>query len=133
MSSVLRRASGPTAYALSRDRGPLDAHFTPAVSPRRRGRPPLATPEQVLQQIREAAQADRLFRVHLDHPAMYARARRLFGTWAGALHATGVDYEGVIAEARRRAAATRRRGAASVRTPDSFGAADSRSPERGDG
>jgi hypothetical protein len=130
MSSTLRRASGPAAYALSRDRGPLDVRAVPA--PRRRGRPPLAGPEQVLEQIREAAADNRLFRVHLDHPALYARARRLFGTWAGALHAAGVDYEGVIAEARRRAAATRRRGAAAARISDSSGAADSRPSERGD-
>jgi hypothetical protein len=65
----------------------------------------------VLEQIRSAAARDTLFRVHLDQPALYARARRLWGSWAGALLAAGLDYDGAMAESRRRALATRRRRA----------------------
>jgi hypothetical protein len=63
----------------------------------------------VLEQIRSVAAAGGLFRVHIDQPAMYARARRLWGSWAGALLAAGLDYESTLAEARRRALETRRR------------------------
>lgn len=75
----------------------------------RRGRPPLATPEQVLDQIRAFARDGQLFRVHLSHPALYARARRHHGTWAAALQAAGVAYDQVLAEARRRSLDGRRR------------------------
>ncbi|MFN8589087.1 MAG: hypothetical protein U0704_14950 [Candidatus Eisenbacteria bacterium] len=75
----------------------------------RRGRPPLATREQVLEQIRELARDGRLFRAHLSHPALYARARRHHGTWAAALTAAGVAYEQVLADARRRSLDGRRR------------------------
>jgi hypothetical protein len=69
----------------------------------------MMTREQVLEQIRAAASAGALFRVHLDQPALYARARRLWGTWAAAVATAGFDYEQTIAEARRRAIASRRR------------------------
>ena len=85
--------------------GPRAAHHLP----RRRGRPPLATREQVLEQITRAAREERLFRVHFDQPALYARARRLWGSWAGALLAAGLDHAAIVDAARRRAMETRRR------------------------
>ncbi len=75
----------------------------------RRGRPPLATPEQVLEQIRAFAREGQLFRVHLTHPALYARARRHHGTWARALEAAGVQYQQVLLDARKRSLDGRRR------------------------
>ncbi len=78
-------------------------------APRRRGRPPLLTPDEALAQIRDVASAGRLFRVHIDNPALYARARRLWGSWVGALLAAGLDYDTVMADARRRSVETRRR------------------------
>ncbi len=106
MSSTLRTMPRPLPYALARDRGPLDPAPRPAA--RRRGRPPLVSPEQVLDEIRQVAGERALYRVHLDRPALYARARRLWGSWAGALLAAGLDYEDAISEARRRALLTRR-------------------------
>ena len=50
-----------------------------------------------------------LFRVHLDTPALYARARRLFGTWAAALAAAGLNHRAAVAAARERSLETRRR------------------------
>jgi hypothetical protein len=76
--------------------------------PRRRGRPPLATREEVLGQIVRANREGRLFRVHFDQPALYARARRLWGSWAGALLAAGIDHAAIVDAARRRALETRR-------------------------
>jgi len=111
MSSTLREGASPRAYALARDRGPLDLAPSAPRPARRRGRPPLATPQEVLGQILEAHARGELFRVHLDQPALYARARRLWGSWAGALHAAGLDYELTMVESRRRALDTRRRKA----------------------
>ena len=68
-------------------------------------------PGEVLARIRERATRDGLFRVHLDAPALYARARRLFGTWAAALAAAGVSHDATVAAARRRSIETRRRRA----------------------
>ena len=79
------------------------------VPARRRGRPPLCTPQQVLAEIRAEAAGERLLRVHLDRPALYARARRLWGSWARALHAAGLDAGKVREAARRHAVETRRR------------------------
>jgi hypothetical protein len=42
-------------------------------------------------------------------PALYARARRLFGSWAAALEASGLDHRATLAAARRRSIETRRR------------------------
>jgi hypothetical protein len=109
MSTLLRSPQPPRSYELSRDRGPLDRAAALPRTPRRRGRPPMMTREEVLEQIRSAASADALFRVHLDQPALYARARRLWGTWAAAVATAGFDYEKTIAEARRRAIASRRK------------------------
>jgi len=50
-----------------------------------------------------------LFRVHRTHPALYARARRLFGSWEGAVRACGLDYGQIVHRAFERAAQTRRR------------------------
>lgn len=76
---------------------------------RRRGRPLEMQPDEVLGRIRQLADQDALFRVHLDQPAFYARARRLYGSWAGALAAAHVDHAAALAAARRRAHESRRR------------------------
>lgn len=78
-------------------------------SSRRRGRPPMLTPEQVIGEIRGEAAGGRLFRVHLERPALYARARRLWGSWADALRAAGLDPHSILEAARQRALETRRR------------------------
>lgn len=76
---------------------------------RRRGRPLEMSPGQLLERIRERAGAGGLFRVHLAEPALYARARRLFGSWARAVEAAGLDHTAVVSAARRRAHESRRR------------------------
>lgn len=70
---------------------------------RKRGRPLEMAPEEVLRRIREWGERNELFRVHREQPAFYARARRLFGSWAGALQQAGIDHHSVIETARRRA------------------------------
>ena len=109
--------SAPTQRTLVIER---DKPATPAFSladsterghgfvPRRRGRPPLLTPDQVLGEIRTEAAEGRLFRVHLEKPALYARARRLWGSWAEALRAAGLDPRTIQNAARQRALETRR-------------------------
>jgi hypothetical protein len=72
-------------------------------------------PGEVMARIRDLAGRDRLYRVHLDVPALYARARRLFGSWAAALAAAGLDHRAATDAARRRAIETRRRRARSGR------------------
>ena len=84
----------------------------PRVARRRRGRPLEMAPGQVLERIRERAAMGGLFRVHLAEPALYARARRLFGSWAGALAAAGLDHTAAVSAARRRAHEARRRARA---------------------
>ena len=81
----------------------------PVRARRKRGRPLEMQPHEVLGLIRELAGRDKLYRVHLEVPALYARARRLFGTWAAALAATGLDHRATLAAARRRSIETRRR------------------------
>jgi len=76
---------------------------------RRRGRPLEMSSGELLQRIRERAAMGGLFRVHLAEPALYARARRLFGSWAHALAAAGLDHSATITAARRRAHEARRR------------------------
>lgn len=77
---------------------------------RRRGRPALMTREQLLDSIRGVSgRPDGLFRVHRTDSDLYARARRMFGSWAAAVAAAGVDYQNAIASARRRSLETRRR------------------------
>jgi len=79
---------------------------------RRRGRPLEMSAEQLLERIRERASLGGLFRVHLAEPALYARARRLFGSWARALAAAGLDHTATVSAARRRAHEARRRARA---------------------
>ena len=86
-----------------------DTPDRPTEIPRRRGRPLGMAPDEVLRNIRSLAASGELFRVHLDHPSLYARARRQFGSWADAVANAGFDYLGALAEARRRSVATRRR------------------------
>lgn len=76
---------------------------------RKRGRPLEMQPHEVMALIRELAGRDRLYRVHLHAPSLYARARRLFGSWAAALAAAGLDHGAALAAARRRSIETRRR------------------------
>lgn len=85
---------------------------TNAPAARRRGRPLGMSADEVLAHIRRLAARDEMFRVHLGHPALYARARRLFGSWAEAVTRAGADYAGAVEAARRRSIATRgaRRG-----------------------
>jgi hypothetical protein len=70
------------------------------------------SPDDLLERIRERASAGGLFRVHLAEPSLYARARRLFGSWARALAAAGVDHAAAVNAARRRAHEARRRARA---------------------
>ena len=76
---------------------------------RKRGRPLEMLPAEVLLRIQELATQGALFRVHLDHPALYARARRLFGSWAGAVARAGHDHGRAVDHARRRSVESRRR------------------------
>jgi hypothetical protein len=80
-----------------------------AGSARKRGRPLEMAPSEVLHRIREEYARGTLFRMHREHPGLYARARRLFGTWAAAVAEAGVDHDRAVADARRRAIETRRR------------------------
>jgi hypothetical protein len=75
----------------------------------RRGRPLLMPKEAVLEKIRQLARRDEgIFRVHLTHGGLYARARRMFGSWAAAVEAAGVNYQRTIEHARSRALRARR-------------------------
>ncbi len=93
----------------------MNAEHTPiapenaATSARKRGRPLEMSGDEVLRRIRDLSASGLLFRVHREAPALYARARRMFGTWAGALSAAGVDHGQTLQEARRRSFETRRR------------------------
>ena len=82
-------------------------HRAPSARPRR-GRPIAVAPDEVLRRIRQLGERGELFRVHQDHPALYARARRQFGAWAGAVARAGLDHSLALAEARRRAVDSRR-------------------------
>jgi hypothetical protein len=90
---------------------PVEPAMMPALHPtrRRRGRPLEMSAETLLQRIRAGATSGLLYRVHLAEPALYARARRLFGSWARALAAAGLDHAAVVSAARRRAHEKRRR------------------------
>lgn len=77
-------------------------------APRRKGRPLEMSPDEVLQCIRRLGDAGGLFRVHREHPSLYARARRIFGSWADAIRRAGYDYASAVTEARRRAVSARR-------------------------
>jgi len=78
-------------------------------SARKRGRPLEMQPDEVLLRIRQLSEQHSMFRVHLHQPALYARARRLFGTWARAVSLAGLDHASAVSEARRRAVEARRR------------------------
>ena len=65
-------------------------------------------PNEVLRRIRAEFEHGALFRMHREHPALYARARRMFGSWAGALAEAGVDHDRAVADARRRSQEIRR-------------------------
>lgn len=81
-------------------------------SGRKRGRPLAMSPSQVLERIREIAKSENgLFRTHRVQSGLYARARRLFGSWAAAVDAAGVDYRAALGAARERSVLTRRRNA----------------------
>ncbi len=80
-----------------------------SIPARRRGRPLEMQPDEVLRRISEMATQGALFRVHLDHPALYARARRLFGSWAEAVARAGHDHGRAVNDARRRSVESRRR------------------------
>ena len=55
--------------------------------------PALPTREAVADKIRALhAQAGGLSRVHRTHAALYAQARRAFGSWRAAVLASGLDY-----------------------------------------
>lgn len=86
-----------------------------SAGPRKRGRPLLMSREQVMARVRETAAKGGLFRVHRDQPALYARARRLWGTWAAAVAASGLDYDETVDAARRRSVESRRKGPARKR------------------
>jgi len=100
------RSSGAHDGADSRGADPARGD---GVRPRRRGRPFAMAPEDVLARIRAlAVRNGGLFRAHLIEPALYARARRLFGSWEGAVRAAGLDYAEAIHLARQRAGQSRR-------------------------
>ena len=101
-------AAPVSAAAAGIDAAMMTPDATPA-RPRKRGRPALMTREQLVASIRaRAAGPDGLFRVHLTDSDLYARARRMFGSWAAAVAAAGVDYAQAIDTARRRSLETRR-------------------------
>lgn len=82
---------------------------TATATRRKRGRPLEMQPDEVLNRIQALATQGELFRVHLDHPALYARARRLFGSWADAVVRAGHDHQRAVSDARRRSVESRRR------------------------
>jgi hypothetical protein len=68
-------------------------------------------PEDVLDRIRTlSSRRSGLFRVHHETPALDARARRLFGSWEGAVRAAGLDYDATVSRARQHALESRRQG-----------------------
>ena len=87
----------------------MDAAARPANRMRKRGRPLEMAPAEVLKRIRSEHEQGTLFRMHREQPSLYARARRLFGSWASALAQAGVDHSRAVADARRRSIETRRR------------------------
>lgn len=86
------------------------AHMTESTqkAARKRGRPLEMSADEVLRLIRDKQAAGTLFRVHREQPGLYARARRLFGSWARALETAGLDHSRAMADARRRSLETRR-------------------------
>lgn len=99
----------PTGAPASLQAPDRASQATLAHGPRKRGRPLEMSAQEVLRAIRQRFEEGTLFRVHVAQPGLYARARRLFGSWARALAAAGIDHARALAEARRRALDTRRR------------------------
>ena len=62
---------------------------------------------ELIQRLERRQQS--LFRIHVSHPALYARARRFFGSWAAAVRAAGLDYPLAVRRARQQSLLTRRR------------------------
>jgi hypothetical protein len=87
---------------------------------RPRGRPALMTAPAVFDRIQELAARGALFRVHRTHGRLYARARRQFGSWAGAVRAAGVDYRQAVAHARARSLESRRRRSPNLPSDNGF-------------
>lgn len=86
----------------------------------------------VLQRIRTlAARRTGLFRVHLEQPGLYARARRRFGSWAAAVLAAGFDYSQVVQSGRARALDARRLRAQRRRTVRATGPGETDTPPAG--
>lgn len=88
---------------------PQNTADTAGAAARKRGRPLEEQPEQVLDRIRDLSRRGALFRVHRENPSLYARARRLFGSWSAAVQRAGASYEDTMEQARRRSIETRRR------------------------
>jgi len=106
MSDSIDRTAVLNATPRATPEGDAVAGSTPA----RRGRPLEMSAAAVLERIHQLASREAgLFRTHQTHSALYARARRLFGSWARAVAAAGVDYSTTIESARRRSLDTRRR------------------------
>ena len=79
-------------------------------SKRRPGRPLEMSADEVLVAIRWlAGREEGLFRIHRAYPALYARARRLFGSWHAAVRTAGVDYQAHQGAAKARSLRNRRR------------------------
>jgi hypothetical protein len=58
---------------------------------------------QVVDRIRDLhRQAGGLSRIHRTHPALYARARRAFGSWRSAVAEAGLDYSHELSRSLRR-------------------------------
>jgi len=93
--------------------GSIDASLSAVRQPiasRRRGRPVKMTRGEILEKIRQLARRkDGLFRVHRTQAGLYARARRMFGSWSAAVAAAGIDCLALRTEARVRSVRTRRR------------------------
>lgn len=102
MSTVEEAPSSALQFA------PASPHRTTAPVAPRRGRPPLASREDVLEAIRRlASRGEGLFRIHRQHPDLYARARRMFGSWSRAVTLAGLDYGVAIEAARQRSLRSR--------------------------
>jgi hypothetical protein len=77
---------------------------------RPRGRPRRLSDDALGVRIRALANSrEGLFRIHLRRPDLYASARRRFGSWAAAVRALGLDYDGALREARQRSRRNLRR------------------------
>jgi hypothetical protein len=84
-------------------------HWMSVHPERRRGRPPKMSAPELLDRIRRlAVSRGGLFRVHQRNASLYARARRIFGSWSAAVQAAGLDYREALSGARMRSVRTRR-------------------------